>query len=158
EERGIAALKPACAWAANLAAQKAMSREFGANFRQYFRGLNLPWSRLPPIDRFHLCEWPEPDRILISVGPNIGIGDEMVFFELAPRLRRTYPEARLEVVSFHPTVWDLCDTVDLRIYEADNQIAPYVRAKFMLEDDLTMVFFVEFASAPIYRHLESVPG
>jgi hypothetical protein len=159
EEQGISVLKPISAWATDLGAQKQMSREFGANFREYFRGLNLPWSRLPAVERFDLHDWAEPDHILISVGPNIGIGDEILFFELARRLRRAYPDARLEVVSFHPTAWDLCDVVDHRIYESEDQIAPYARAKLLLErNHRAMVFFVEFASAPIYRQLEMVPG
>ena len=93
------------------------------------------------------------------MGPNIGIGDEMIFFDLARRLRHAYPRARLEVVSFHPTVWDLCDAVDHRSYEVDDQIAPYVRANLLQEaNNHALIFFVEFASAPIYRQLETVPG
>ena len=52
EERGIAVVKPISAWATDLGAQKEMSREFGSNFRQYFRSLNLPWSRYQPLIDF----------------------------------------------------------------------------------------------------------
>lgn len=158
-EAGIAEINHILSTPDGLDNQKEMSRRFGQLFRQYFRALNAPWSNLPPRDHLTLEQWPRPDSIFFAVGPNIGIGDEMIFFRAARALMKTYPGARFEVSSFHPTLWDGCDFIHDVQYQAGNPITHYARARHLLKTNPnTLVVFVEFASPPIYRQLERVPG
>lgn len=157
EEEGIALLRPISERPVGLETREELSEEFRVEFRRYFRGLNLPWSTLPAVSNLTLDDWPRPGRLLFAVGPNIGIGDEMIFFQAARLLSRRFPDARLEVSSYHETLWDRCDFVDEVRYLSDNQIEPFARAKeVMAADPTALVVFVEFASAHIYRHLEVI--
>ena len=158
-EAGIAEINYILNTSDGLDNQKEMSQRFGRLFRQYFRALNAPWSNLPPRDHITLEQWPRPDHIFFAVGPNIGIGDEMIFFRAARALRKMYPGAHFEVSSFHPTLWDSCDFIHHVEYQAGNPIIHYARARHLLKTNPnTLVVFVEFASPPIYRQLERVPG
>jgi hypothetical protein len=133
------------------------SQGFKRFFRHYFSSMNPPWSHLTPVPSLTLRDWPEPSQVLISVGPNIGIGDELIFFELARRVAHHFPRARLEVSSFNATLWKLCPVVAELHEPRNDQLWPYAHAAELLERSPdSLVVFVEFASSPIYRHLERV--
>lgn len=48
----------------------------------------------------------------IFIGPNIGIGDELIFFELARRLRNRFSSAWIRVSSSKDTLWSLAPEID----------------------------------------------
>lgn len=158
-EEGLARLRPISDWPDPVAAKQELATLFLELYRRYFRGLSLPWSRLAPADDLRLDAWPVPRQVLVAVGANIGIGDEMLFFRLAGRLARRYPGATLSVSSFHRSLWDLCPGVDVVHYESGDQLAPFVRAfELLRRAPDSLVVFVEFAADPVYRQLERVPG
>jgi hypothetical protein len=139
--------------------QAVMNRQFRGIYRRYFRSLNVNWSSLAPSSGLKVTDWAQPDHILISVGPNIGIGDEIIFFELARRLRRTYPQATIQTSSFNKSVWDLLLEVNVREYESCDQLKPYVNAvELVSRHPNSQMYFVEFASTAMYRHLEVIQG
>jgi hypothetical protein len=152
-EHGLAQLAPL----AELPGAIDSPAGFRRIYKRWFGVMNPPWSMLAPAPALTIAEWPRPSRILVNVGPNIGIGDEIIFFEAVGRLARQFPHAELEVSSFNRTVWNLCP-VPLRVVEpGDDQLAPYARAHDVARTDPTaLLVFVEFASTPIYRHLERV--
>ncbi|MGD0548730.1 MAG: hypothetical protein ABR991_13045 [Terracidiphilus sp.] len=156
-EKGISILTPISQWPHGSEAQQEMAKLFAGNYRRYFRSLNLPWSTFPPLDHLTLNDWPKPMHIFLAVGPNIGIGDEMIFFQAAQRLLRRFPEAHLEISSFHASLWELSGCVHTLQHSRDS-VTPYAHAKKLMgvHPD-ALVIFVEFASAPIYRQLERVP-
>lgn len=155
-EEGLAALDFVSSWPADAKGRALAGKAFGAAFRRYFRGLAVPWSELAPRDRGDLGAWPRPGHVLLAVGPNIGIGDEMLFFAIARRLAARFPEAELEVWSFRPTLWDRAG-VRARLCVASDVLAPYARAiELFARDPTTLPVFAEFASAPMYRSLEGV--
>lgn len=126
---------------------------------RWFRGACLFLSRLAPRDGYTLRDWPAPRRILLAMGPNIGIGDEIICFRVARRLQMRYPEARLEALSFYPSLWDLCPGVTVRECAAQDPLLPFVRAcELLREDPEALVVFVDFASLMVARSLETVPG
>lgn len=135
-----------------------LRRIYRVLYRVHFLALNQPWSRHRPVmsPPAPLVR-PDTQNVLIAVGPNIGIGDELLFFELARRVRRRAPRATITTISYNRTLWDLCEEVDARLVETRDQLAPFVAASSLLRrDPEAAVVLVEFASAPIYRMLEAV--
>lgn len=158
-EVGISTLRPVLGAPATSRSKKDLHESFGLAYRRYFRGINVPWSRLAPVDSLTIKDWPIPAHIYLAVGPNIGIGDEMTFFPVAQLLSETFPEAFLEVSSFRCALWDRCSFVSSVVYRDEDLLAPYARAIEVLRNAPdSLIIFVEFASAPMYRHLENVPG
>lgn len=155
-EEGIAAMRPLSGPGSDGEHSMTSFRHF---FRRYFRSLNLPWSCLAPSGDMTLEDWPAPRVVLLSVGLNIGIGDELILFQLAQGLRKAYPNAELRVLSTHDSLWSLCDCVDRHDTTGVDQLAHFVAAQALLaaEPD-SLVVFAEFASAPAYRQLERLPG
>ena len=51
-------------------------------------------------------------RVLVLIGPAIGIGDEIIMFPLPRALHSTLPGAHITVASAYPQVWDRVDGVD----------------------------------------------
>ena len=158
-EEGIKCIKYVKDWQKGIAWGKEREREYQRENHLYFRGINVPFSHLAPVDNLTLNVWSAPPTILIACGQNIGIGDELMFFRVARRLAKKFPNSRIEVSSFHATLWDSCPYVTKRSYPIGNQLVPFVKAKALLEEDPNnLVVFVEFASGVIYRNLELVQG
>jgi hypothetical protein len=144
---------------AELPGRRDSSHEFRRIYKHRFGAMNPPWSDLGPSESLTINQWQSPQRILIAIGPNIGIGDELILFELARRLKRQWPGAELEVSSFNSGLWNLCDCVTVRRDPRDDQLDPYVHAMELTHHDPSaLIVFAEFASTPIYRILERVAG
>ncbi|MDQ5822885.1 MAG: hypothetical protein M3441_01570 [Chloroflexota bacterium] len=58
-------------------------------------------------------------RILLVLGPGIGIGDEIILFSLAARLKATNPDAQITVLSAYQRLWDRVGAVDENRHYAD---------------------------------------
>ncbi len=158
-ETGLEDMRFVADWSKDKDAAKTAGHVFKKDFYKYFRGININWSHLTPVDDLTINRWQNPKHILIAFGPNIGIGDELIFFRVARRLAKRYPASKLEVISFSRTLWDNCDFISKVSYPVENQLAPFSRAKEILNDDNNnFVIFAEFATAPLYRNLEVVPG
>lgn len=154
-EHGLLELRPL----AELTGAIDSPEGFRRIYKRRFGVMNPPWSMLAPAPALTIAEWPAPSRILVNVGPNIGIGDELIFFEAVGRLARRFPRAELEVSSFNRTLWNLCPDPVRVVEPGDDQLAPYARAHEVARaDPSALIVFVEFASTPIYRHLERVAG
>lgn len=126
---------------------------------RWFRGVCLFLTRLAPREGYTLRDWPRPRRILMAMGPNIGIGDEIICFRVARRLAKQFPDAQIETMSFYPTLWSLCPGVTPGESAADDPLLPFVRACDLLrEDPDALAVFVDFASLMVARSLETVPG
>lgn len=95
-----------------------------------------------------------PERILISIGPNIGIGDEMMYFALAQAMKARWPRVVITVFSCNDTLWDACPYVDQREYYPEEPLIPFSRAEAFLKSDHSLVLFADFNCAPMYRMLE----
>ena len=158
-EKGIAELDLISSGAGDLGWRMKNARRIAASEHRYFRGLVPPWPALPAIGDLSLDSWPKPTHILFAVGPNIGVGDEMILFAVARGLTCRYPQAHLEVSSFNRTLWDRCPFISEVHYHAHNPIAPYARAKNLLEaTPSALIFFADFFAPAICRQLERVPG
>ncbi len=59
------------------------------------------------------------DRILLLMGPAIGVGDECVFFPLPRALRKTNPTASIAVLSAYKGLWDRVLDVDEHLHYGD---------------------------------------
>lgn len=157
-EEGLARLSPISGRDPTPQLRRELSREFGLLYDRHFRNMSLPCSHWRPVNGRRITDWPQPGHILFAVGPNIGIGDEMILFLAVEALRRRYPSARLEVWSHADTLWDWLSKAELR-YVGSDPLAPFVRAQRLLrEDPSALVGFSEFATTSAYRHLETVPG
>lgn len=158
-EQGIQSLDLIPSWSVGPKERARRAAAFGQTYRRHFRALNVPWSALAPVPRLTLDDWPQPAHVLVAAGSNIGIGDEVLFFRAARRIRHHFPRARFEVLSYHPTLWDHCAFADVVTYPVHDQLATYGRAVELLQADPgALVVFTEFAAAPMYRHLETLPG
>lgn len=146
-------------WSKSEKPMSGRGQQFKKDFYTYFSSINVSWSHLTPVDNLTIKRWSNPSRILIAFGPNIGIGDELIFYRAARRLAKHYPECKIEVASFSITLWDNCPFVSNVMYPVENQLAPFIRAKELIkEHENNFVVFVEFATAPLYRNLELVSG
>ena len=80
----------------------------------------LPWdvvvSDQPPRDDFLA----DVERVLLVLGPAIGVGDEIITFPLPTRLKAVHPRARVDVMSAYRGLWDRVDGVDSVRYYADH--------------------------------------
>jgi ADP-heptose:LPS heptosyltransferase len=162
-EAGLAGLDPMNdgieTWLVDPEARRAARRAWRVQYHTCFAGLSQPWSRLAPDEALTLARWPTPRRILVTVGPNIGIGDQLILFPLVQALRARFPAALIESLSSHASLWELCPAVDRAVQAADDLLAIPVAARDLLAQERdALVVFTEFASAPFYRNLEVVPG
>lgn len=158
-EAGLDSLRFVRDWPADEVSRQAMGRAFTNTYRQHFKGLSVPWSCLAATERPIAADWPRPGHILLAVGPNIGIGDEMILFRAVRRLHFRYPESRLLVSSTSPNLWSACEVPHQAVYPTGDPLAMYRQARRLLrQDPSSLVVFAEFASAPIYRLLEAVEG
>jgi hypothetical protein len=158
-EAGISQLTPTGdwpSWETRGDIRDAMGVRFRQDYRRFFWPLSPPFSRLAPSE-FTLDEWPEPRKIFIGIGPNIGIGDELIFFELIRRLRDRFPKAWIRVSSSKETLWSLAPQIDEVDEPGADQLIPFVNAQRLIsESPESLLVFVEFASESAYRQLESV--
>jgi len=82
------------------------------------RALRILSEPLLPRNYLSLDQPPSPSflagvrRVLVLIGPAIGIGDEIITFSLPRALRLLLPEADITVSSSYPQVWDRVDQVD----------------------------------------------
>jgi ADP-heptose:LPS heptosyltransferase len=128
-------------------------------FKRYFKTISPPWSALTPVENLGIELWKNPKKILFAIGPNIGIGDEIIFLKMIKRIRKKFPNAILELTSFYKSLWDIYPEIDKVHNFNEFQAEPYILAhRVIKEDPNNLVIFMEFASAPIYRYLELVPG
>jgi hypothetical protein len=153
----IAPLIPS--WASDRDARRATRRRWNADFHTRFGSLSVNWSRRTPTDRLQISDWPQPRRILVIIGPNIGIGDQLIYFPIVEALAARFSAARVDAVSYTSALWDLCPSVAKPTSRVRTLVGPFVLAReAMAEEPTTLVVFSEFASAPFYRNLETVPG
>ncbi len=156
-EDGLKVMRLVSDWANDKNELKKAGNVFKEEFYKYFSSINVSWSHLTPSDDLNINRWPNPKHILIAFGPNIGIGDELIFFRAVRRISKHYPLCKIEVVSYSPSLWDDCTYISKVSYPVENQLSPFIKAKEVLEEDENnFVVFVEFATAPIYRNLEIV--
>jgi hypothetical protein len=59
-------------------------------------------------------------RILLLLGPNIGIGDEIIFFPLPGWLKQVNPEAEITVLSAYNGLWDRVENVSEASYYTEH--------------------------------------
>lgn len=157
-EEGLATITPVCEWSGNVDA-RTLADEQERERDRWFRSLYVAWSRLAPHRGRTVHDWPKPRRILIAMGAHIGIGDEVICFRVARRLARTYPDARIEVLSFYPSLWDICPDVEAGRAASDDPLLPLARAcKLMAEDPDSLVVFIDYATFIMYRSLEMLPA
>lgn len=137
--------------------KKQMKVDFKKNYKRYFKAINPPWSSLTPNTNLSIQDWKNPKEILLAFGANSGIGDEFIYYRLTRRLATMYPDARISVISYQNTMWDLCPNIDNVTYHKHDQLAPFMAAIDVMErDEENLVIFSEFASITIYRQMEGL--
>lgn len=157
-EEGLATVNPVCEWTGNVDA-RTLADEQERERDRWFRSLYVAWSRLAPHRGRTVHDWPKPRRILLAMGAHIGIGDELICFRVARRLKRTFPDAHIEALSFYPSLWDLSPDVTPDRAAADDPLLPLARAcRLMAEDPDALVVFVDYATFIMYRSLELLPA
>ena len=124
--------------------------------RDYFSLFDRNWSHLPEEDEKNLDDLPKPEKILISVGHHIGIGDELIFSYLVAGIREKYPTAEIELWSHSADLWNWNTNIKSQ-QVGDDILEPFHRARTLLaEDEGALIIFCDFLSDKIYRILESV--
>jgi len=79
--------------------------------------------RPPAGDLFAACR-----RILVVLGPGIGVGDEILCFSLPRWLRRLAPGAEVSTLSAYPGLWDrVADVALCRTYRCYSDVVEALR-------------------------------
>ena len=95
-------------------------------------------------------------RILIILGPGIGVGDEIMCFPLPRWLRRMAPGAEVSTLSAYPGLWDrVADVARCRTYGCYSDVVKALRND-RLEADL--VVLVDFEDPALYPLMLPEPG
>ena len=81
----------------------------------FLKALNQPVAGLDPLAEFHrlifrplrpgILSAEDHDRVVVMIGPAIGLGDEIAFNDFLLSVRALKPRADFEVYSFFPTLW-----------------------------------------------------
>ena len=91
------------------------------------------------------------DRILLVLGPAIGIGDEIVTFPLPAWIKRGSPSAQLTVLTAYDGLWERVTGVDrIEVYRDYATLVRAMRGQLATgEHDL--VLFLDFENPDLYR-------
>jgi hypothetical protein len=94
--------------------------------------------RQPPAWTF-----PVTRRLLLILGPAIGIGDEMILFTLPSSIRAVYPDVEIVVMSGYRGLWDRVRAVDQReYYETHSELVRALCERSL--GDFDAVIFADF--------------
>jgi hypothetical protein len=109
--------------------------------------------------------WPFPSarRLLIILGPGIGIGDEIILFPLPAAIHAIYPDVEIVVLSGYRGLWDRVRGVDHpEYYETHAELVDAIRGASLGNFDA--VLFADFekpgltpafcSNAPVRTYIE----
>lgn len=101
----------------------------------------------PPADLLRSSE-----RIVLVLGPAIGIGDEIVTFPLPERIRRANPDAELTVMTAYDGLWSGVPAVDrVDVYRDLRTVAEALRG------DADLVVLIDFENPDLFRIVATDP-
>jgi hypothetical protein len=96
-------------------------------------------------------------RILVILGPGIGVGDEIMCFPLPRWLRRMAPGAEVSTLSAYPGLWDrVADVAQCRTYGYYSDVLKALRNDRLEAADL--VVLVDFEDPALYPLMVLEPG
>jgi hypothetical protein len=97
------------------------------------------------------------ERILLVLGPAIGIGDEIVTFPLAAWIKRVTPRAELTTMTAYDRLWDGVAGVDrVVVYRGHDELVRAIRGEHAAgRHDL--VLLVDFENPELYRAVAHEP-
>jgi hypothetical protein len=102
--------------------------------------------RMPPKDFFTSA-----DRILLILGPAIGIGDEIITFPLANGLKLLNPKAEITLLSGYTGLWEGRDGIDhCRQYQGLKEIIKALRGESQY-GSFDLVLLVDFEYPELYQ-------
>jgi hypothetical protein len=108
--------------------------------------------RSPAGDLLAACR-----RILIVLGPGIGVGDEIMCFPLPRWLRRMAPGAEVVTLSAYPGLWDrVADVARNRTYACYSDVVTALRNDRLEAADL--VVLVDFEDPALHPLMLPEPG
>jgi ADP-heptose:LPS heptosyltransferase len=100
----------------------------------------------PPMEFVGTCE-----RVLLLLGPAIGIGDEIVTFPLPLAIKGANPRASVRVLTGYEGLWDDVPGVDaVSTYESCAAVVDELRGS-RRPDSPDLVLFVDFENPDLYR-------
>jgi ADP-heptose:LPS heptosyltransferase len=98
------------------------------------------------------------DRILLVLGPAIGIGDEIVVFPLPQWIKRASPEAHVTTLTAYGGLWEGVPGIDrLLTYPDHAALVEAIRGRGEA-GGADLVLFVDFENAELYRAITDEPG
>lgn len=112
--------------------------------------------RSPAGDLLAACR-----RILVVLGPGIGIGDEILCFPLPRWLRRMAPGAEVSTLSAYPGLWDrVADVAQRRTYRCYSDVVKALRNDRPEADReaADLVVLVDFEDPALYSLMLPEPG
>lgn len=90
-------------------------------------------------------------RILLVLGPGIGIGDEIILFSLPARIKAANPDARITVLSAYPKLWDRLGAIeDNRHYEDYCELLRALRNQSEL-GPFDLIILADFERPDLYE-------
>lgn len=109
-------------------------------------------SRPPAGDLLAGCR-----RILLVLGPGIGVGDEIMCFSLPRWLRRAAPGAEVATLSAYPGLWDrVADVARSRSYDLYSDVVEALRNE--AGDAADLVVLVDFEDPALHPLVLPEPG
>jgi ADP-heptose:LPS heptosyltransferase len=100
----------------------------------------------PPPEFLRSCE-----RILLVLGPAIGIGDEIVTFPLPRWIKRANPEAHLTTLTAYDGLWNGVAAVDrVATYDHHDAVVDAMRGEHDI-GTFDLVLLVDFENPELYR-------
>jgi hypothetical protein len=94
-------------------------------------------------------------RLLLVLGPGIGIGDELILAPLPKWLKAANPELRVVTLSAYGGLWDRVSQVDeVRVYRQHRELLAALRGEPPY-DDFDLVVLADFEAPELYRGVAS---
>ena len=107
----------------------------------------------PPPEFLRSC-----DRILLVLGPAIGIGDEIVTFPLPRWIKRANPAAHLTTLTAYEGLWDgMADVNRIATYRDHEEVVSALRGEHEV-GKADLVLLVDFENPELYRAVTGEKG
>jgi ADP-heptose:LPS heptosyltransferase len=118
----------------------------------------VPFARAELPDAYICADAPPPpefigqcERILLVLGPAIGIGDEIVVFPLPSRIKRTNPNVEVTTLTAYEGLWEGVEGVERIVTYRDHAALVAAMRGEGGVDKPDVVLFVDFENPELYR-------
>ncbi len=112
---------------------------------------SLPQDYLALNQPLQTAFWTKSHRILLLLGPAIGIGDEIITFPLPSLIKKINPDAEIVILSAYRHLWeDVCGVDEVHHYDTYLTIVQAIQGELAL-GKFDLVILLDFESPDLHQ-------